>query len=118
MPVIDYEKEVCDTFALTKDGKYITKKEMAEENVMVPKHFKFDGITLKQPYAFFFTPKDLRQGRIAAAFHDYMCENKSLFKRKHATHILLKLWKRYGLSSWKAPLIYVCVELYQIGKGW
>lgn len=101
-------------FVVTPDYKYKTTKDIKFENVKVPKNFIFDGVTAPFPASLFLTARDYRKGILASCFHDYMCNNKKNYKRKTATHILLKLWKMNGLASWKSWIIYIFIELYQI----
>lgn len=102
---------------------YVTLRDLTFKNVTVPKGYIFDGITAKAPFTVIFSNDDLRNGIKAACFHDYLCDNKNLCRRKEATTILINLWKQDGLgrkwyNSWKPWLVYVCVEIYQIMKGW
>lgn len=91
-----------------------TKLTMIYKNIAVDAGFKFDGVSIPWFATWLFTVNDIKKGDVAACFHDWMCGRPHLYKRKYATHILVKLWKMAGLPSWKAPLVYVFVELYQL----
>ena len=93
---------------------YITLKELKYKDIVIPKGFVFDGVTVKATFTFLFSNKDLRKGIEASCFHDWMCNHKDLYKRKEATKILVDLWVKSGLPKWKAWFVYVNVELYQI----
>ena len=96
---------------------YITLKELKYDGVIVPKGFVFDGVTAKAPFTFIFSTKDLRQGIKASCFHDWMCQHKSEYSRNYSTDILVDLWQQEGLNRYKAYIVKVCVNLYQLIKG-
>ena len=104
-------------FGLVENG-YITLREISFRNVIVPKGFVFDGVTVKAPFTLLFSQKNLRNGIRASCFHDYMCKRKTLYKRSYSTKILVKLWKNDGLGSVKAGIVYCLVEMYQYLRGW
>lgn len=96
---------------------YVTLRDLEYDGVIVPKGFVFDGVTAKAPFTFIFSTKDLRQGIKASCFHDWMCQHKSEYSRKYSTDILVDLWQQEGLNRYKAYIVKVCVNLYQIIKG-
>ena len=100
------------------DDKYVTLRNLRYDDITVPKGFVFDGVTVKAPFTFIFSNKNLRQGIKASSFHDWMCNHKDQYKRNYATRTLTQIWKQNGLGHIKAGIVYVCVELYQICKGW
>lgn len=103
---------------IVKDGMYVTTKALYYKNVVVPQGFVFDGVTIKAPFTFLFSNKDLRNGIRASCFHDYMCKNKHMYKRKYATKILCELWEHDGLNKFKVKIVYHCVNIYQLFKCW
>ena len=109
-------------FKVTEDNKkFITTRDICFEGVEVPKGFIFDGVTAPFPVSLFFTAHDYRKGIEASCYHDWMCKNKTKYKRKHSTHILIKLWKKNGLASWKQWGTYIFIELFQMftsNKEW
>ncbi|MDD4556206.1 MAG: DUF1353 domain-containing protein [Alphaproteobacteria bacterium] len=111
-------------FAVYDEKHYVTMKDLTFRNVTVPKGFIFDGVSVPWFVTWLFTHNDLKRGIMAAAFHDFMCENKDKFSRREATSILMKLWKQAGLGSrwytaFKPWLVYCFVEAYQMTqKGW
>ncbi|MFV0626175.1 MAG: DUF1353 domain-containing protein [Alphaproteobacteria bacterium] len=113
------EEEHYNNIYKASNNKLRIKRPMIYKDITVWASFKFDGASIPWPVMFLFTKNDIAKGDVAACFHDWMCEHKHLYKRKYATHILLKLWKMAGLPSWKAGIIYACVEAYQMTqKGW
>lgn len=98
--------------------KYQTAVSLEYKGIIVPKGFVFDGVTVKAPFTFLFSNKDLRQGIRASCFHDYMCKHKDRYSRKFATDILVKIWMEDGLEYWKAYFVRLSVNLYQWFNGW
>lgn len=98
--------------------KYRTIKELKYKDIVVPKGFEFDGVTVKAPFTFLFSNKDLRQGIRASCFHDYMCQHKDKYKREYATDILVEVWQEDGLEKWKSYLVRLAVNVYQWFNGW
>ena len=98
--------------------KYKTIKELTYKGITVPKGFEFDGVTVKAPFTFLFSNKDLRQGIRASCFHDYMCQHKDKYKREYATDILVEVWQEDGLEDFKAWFVRWSVNLYQWFNGW
>lgn len=105
------------TFAIL-GNEYVTLKKLQYMDIEVPEGFVFDGVTIKAPFTFIFSNKDLRQGVRASCFHDFMCRNKTQYKRKQASLILADLWKQDGLNPFKVWIVFWCVELYQWCRGW
>ena len=97
---------------------YVTLRDLEHEGIKIPRGFVFDGVTVKAPFTFIFSNKDLRKGIRASCFHDYMCQHKSEYSRKYATDVLVDLWKQDGLSPFKAWIVKISVNLYQWLKGW
>lgn len=104
-------------FAVWQD-KYVTLRSMEHEKIKIPAGFVFDGVTVKAPFTFIFSNKDLRQGIKASCFHDFMCQHKDIYTRTEATTVLIKLWKKDGLDSFKVWIVKVAVNVYQWFKGW
>lgn len=100
-----------------QDLNFITLNEIIYKDVKVPENFVFDGVTVKAPFTFLFSNKDLRKGIKASCIHDWMCNHKEQYKRKYATQLLIELWIQNGLPKWKSYIVYVFVELYQIFKN-
>lgn len=98
-------------------NKYTTLRNLSYKNIFIPKGFVFDGVTVKSPFTFIFNSKDLMNGIMASCFHDFMCQNKKDYERKFATDTLVEIWKDDGLSSFKAFIVKICVNAYQIVKG-
>ena len=98
--------------------KYQTVVPLVYKGISVPKGFVFDGVTVKAPFTFLFSNKDLRQGIRASCFHDFMCRHKNQYSRKFATDILVKIWREDGLENWKAFFVRLSVNLYQWFNGW
>lgn len=96
---------------------YKTLKQLKYDNIVVPKGFEFDGVTVKAPFTLLFSSKDLRKGIKASCFHDYMCKHKEQYTRKYATKVLVDLWRKEGLNRYKAYIVKVCVNAYQMIKG-
>ncbi len=97
---------------------YITLKKITYRNIVVPKGFTFDGVTIPAPFTMLFSNKDLRQGIKASCIHDFMCRNKDKYKRKEATDILIELWLENGLNKFKAQIAKISINIYQYIKGW
>ena len=89
--------------------KYHTLVSLEYEGIKIPAGFEFDGVTVKAPFTFLFSNKDLRQGIRASCFHDWMCNHKDRYRRETATD---------GLEAWKAWFVRWSVNLYQWLKGW
>ena len=111
-------------FAVFDEKQYVTLRDLTFGDITVPKGFIFDGISVPWGVMWMFTHNELKRGIRAACFHDFMCEpeNRGRYKRKEATSILLKLWKKAGLgnrwyTSWKPYVVYIAVELYQMRQG-
>ena len=96
---------------------YITLKQLKYDNIAVPKGFEFDGVTVKAPFTFLFSSKDLRKGIKASCFHDYMCKHKSEYTREYATNVLVEIWQQDGLSPLKALIVKGAVNIFQLFKG-
>ena len=96
---------------------YVTLRDLEYDGVIVPKGYVFDGVTVKAPFTFIFSNKDLRQGIKASCFHDWICLHKSEYSRKYATDLLVNLWKRDGLNSFKSFIVKISVNFYQFFKG-
>lgn len=114
-------KRLC--FAIYSLTKFVTTENLSFRNIIVPKGFVFDGVSLPWFVMFLFTHNELKRGIRASCFHDWMCENKDKFSRREATKILYDIWKQDGLGRnlitiWKPWVVYVFVEIYQICKGW
>lgn len=103
---------------LYRDNNFVTIKPLVHKGIRIPSGFVFDGVTVRAPFTFIFSNKDLRKGIIASCFHDWMCRRKETYKRKEATKVLIDLWKKEGLPTWKCWIVYLFVEIYQICKGW
>ena len=101
-----------------KGLKYVTLKELHYDGITLPKGFEFDGVTVKAPFTFLFSNKDLRQGIRASCFHDWMCQHKNEYFRAYATKVLVDIWREDGLEPFKAWFVKVCVNAYQWLKGW
>ncbi|OPZ88209.1 MAG: hypothetical protein BWY74_03216 [Firmicutes bacterium ADurb.Bin419] len=101
-----------------KDGMYMTLEEVRYKNIVVPKGFVFDGVTVKRLFRFMFSNKDLIKGLKASCIHDYMCRHKKLYGRKTATKYLVDIWVADGLSLFKANIVSFCVNFYQFFKKW
>lgn len=97
---------------------YITLKKITYRDIVIPKGFVFDGVTLPAPFTMLFSNKDLRQGIKASCFHDFMCRHKDKYGRKEATDILIELWREAGLDELKAQIAKVSINIYQFLKGW
>lgn len=100
------------------DSNYVTLRDLQYQDIVVPKGFMFDGVTVKAPFIFIFSNKDLRQGIRASCFHDFMCQNKEKYSRKQATDLLVEIWKQDGLESFKSWIVRFSVNFYQWLKGW
>lgn len=100
-----------------KDNHYITLKKLKYDNIVIPKGFEFDGVTLKAPFTIIFSVKDLTAGIMASCFHDYMCKHKQDYSRIYATDVLVKLWENAGLNKYKAYFVKICVNIFQLFKG-
>lgn len=96
---------------------YVTLRDLDHDGVIVPKGYVFDGVTLKAPFTFIFSNKDLRQGIKASCFHDYMCKHKSEYTREYATNVLVEIWQQDGLSPLKALIVKGAVNAFQLFKG-
>ena len=96
---------------------YVTLNALKYENIEVPSGYVFDGVTVKAPFTFIFSNKDLRQGIRASCFHDWLCLHKKDYSRKYATDVLVDIWKEDGLNSWKAFFVKISVNLYQKFQG-
>lgn len=97
---------------------YSTLRELSYAEIVIPKGFVFDGVTVPAPFTLLFSNKDLRQGIMASCFHDWMCKHKDLYARKEATEILIEIWKIYGLNNFKAVIAKFAVNFFQWLKGW
>lgn len=96
---------------------YVTLHDIEHEGIKIPRGYVFDGVTVRAPFTFIFSNKDLRKGIRASCFHDYMCQNKKDYTRKFATDILVDLWRKEGLNRYKAYIVKICVNVYQMIKG-
>lgn len=97
---------------------YVTLKKLQYQDIEIPAGFIFDGVTVKAPFTFIFSNKDLRKGIKASCFHDWLCQHKKQYSRTFSTKILVDLWRKNGLGRIKAGLVFIFVELYQICRGW
>ena len=100
-----------------KDGKFITLREIHHHDVTVKEGYTFDGVTVKVPFRFIFSNRDLLKGVHASCIHDFMCENRRYFDRRIATNYLVNIWRGDGLSDFKAKLVKLFVNIYQYFKG-
>lgn len=98
--------------------KYRVLTPLFYDGITVPSGFEFDGVTVKAPFTFLFSNKDLRQGIRASCFHDWMCNHKDRYRRETATDVLVEIWRADGLEAWKAWFVRWSVNLYQWLKGW
>lgn len=96
---------------------YVTLKDIKYGDIIVPKGYVFDGVTAKAPFTFIFSTKDLRQGIKASCVHDWMCEHRSEYTRKYATDVLVDIWRKEGLNTFKAYIVKFSVNLYQMFRG-
>lgn len=96
---------------------YVTLKQLVYKDIVVPKGFVFDGVTVKAPFTMLFSNKDLRQGILASCFHDYMCKHRDEYTREYATDVLIELWRKQGLNKFKATIVKICVNTFQMFKG-
>lgn len=103
-------------FAVYKTN-YITLRVLYYDNIIVPKGYIFDGVTVKPPFTIIFSNKDLRQGIRASCFHDWLCNHKSEYELKYATNILVNIWREDGLNIFKSFIVKFFVNLFQIFKG-
>jgi hypothetical protein len=105
-------------FGITKDYKYVTLRRIINYEMSIPAGFEFDGVTVKAPFTFIFSNKNLRQGIRASCFHDWMCLDKKTFGRREATEILVSMWCADGLSPFKGWVVSIFVNAFQRLKGW
>lgn len=104
---------------VNNEGMYVTRENLVFRNIVVPRGFVFDGVTVKAPFRFIFTNDELRRGIRASCFHDYMCKHKLQYRRSYATQILCECWRRDGLPQFKTLIVKWCVNFYQsFIKGW
>ena len=96
---------------------YVTLRDLEHDGVIVPKGYVFDGVTVKAPFTFIFSNKDLRKGIKASCFHDWLCLHKSEYSRKYATYMLVDLWRQDGLNPVKCWIVKISVNFYQWLKG-
>lgn len=96
---------------------YVTLRDIEHEGIKVPRGYVFDGVTVRAPFTFLFSNKDLRQGIRASCFHDWLCAHKSEYSRTYATNMLVDLWKQDGLNPIKAWIVKISVNFYQWLKG-
>lgn len=96
---------------------YVTLKDMEYDGIKVPKGYVFDGVTARAPFTFLFSTKDLRQGIRASCFHDWICEHRAEYTREYATDVLVDIWRKEGLNRYKAYIVKICVNVYQMIKG-
>ena len=98
--------------------KYRVLSPLFYGGIKIPAGFEFDGVTVKAPFTFLFSNKDLRQGIRASCFHDWMCNHKDRYRREYATNVLVEIWREDGLEAWKAWFVRWSVNLYQRLGGW
>lgn len=99
------------------DDAYITIKELVYKDIVIPKGYMFDGLTIWIPFTMFFGTQDIRRGIKASCFHDWLCDNRQNYTMTEATKILIELWK--GLSPFQAFLVKISVNIYQFFRsGW
>lgn len=96
---------------------YVTLRDLEHDSVIVPKGYVFDGVTVKAPFTFIFSNKDLRKGIRASCFHDWLCEHRSQYTREYATKVLVDIWKQDGLNGYKAFIAKISVNVYQFFTG-
>lgn len=96
---------------------YITIRRIKYKNIIIPKGYIFDGVTVKAPFTFIFSNKDLRQGIYASCIHDWICQHKKEYYRTEATQILVDVWKESGLEPFKAFIVKCSVNIFQFFKG-
>lgn len=100
-----------------KGLNYITLRKLKYDNIVIPKGFEFDGVTLKAPFTIIFSTDDLMKGIYASCFHDYMCKNRQNYTLKYSTDVLVKLWKKEGLNPFKCFLVKTFVNIFQFFRG-
>ena len=96
---------------------YVALRDLEHEEIKVPRGYVFDGVTVKAPFTFMFSNKDLRKGIRASCFHDYMCKHKSEYTREYATNVLVEIWQQDGLNPIKAWIVKISVNVFQFFKG-
>ena len=96
---------------------YDTLRDVEHDSVIVPKGYVCDGVTVKAPFTFIFSNKDLRKGIRASCFHDWLCEHRSQYTREYATKVLVDIWKQDGLNGYKAFIAKISVNVYQFFRG-
>ena len=92
--------------------KYHTLVSLEYQGIKIPAGFEFDGVTVKAPFTFLFSNKDLRQGIRASCFHDWMCNHKDRYRRETATDDMLEIWRADGQEAWKASFVRRSVFLF------
>lgn len=100
-----------------KDFEFITLKKIKYKNIIIPKGYIFDGVTVKAPFTFIFSNKDLRQGIRASCIHDWICQHKDQYTLTESTNILVTIWKYDGLENFKAFIVKISVNIFQFFKG-
>lgn len=96
---------------------YVTLHDIEHEGIKIPRGYVFDGVTVRAPFTLIFSNKDLRKGIRASCFHDWLCLHKDIYGRKYATNILVEIWREDGLNTFKAWIVKISVNVYQIIKG-
>lgn len=117
MELISEEDMKNDKFIVHGD-KFATICDLKYLDMIIPKGFLFDGVTIIAPFGFLFSNKDLNQGLEASCFHDFMCLHKDKYSRKQATKVLIDIWRDNGLENFKASIAKFAVNIYQWFKGW
>lgn len=74
---------------------YVTLRDLEHDSVIVPKGYVFDGVTVKAPFTFIFSNKDLRKGIRASCFHDWLCEHRSQYTR----NMQPRYWLTFGSKT-------------------
>lgn len=111
------EKAIPKLKFAVKDFDFITLKQIKYKNIIVPKGYIFDGVTVKAPFTFLFSNKDLKQGIRASCIHDWLCQHKDQYTLTEATNILIDVWKHDGLENFKAFIVKLSVNIFQFFKG-
>lgn len=110
-------------FILMNDIEYISNKYNGQNyRIFINKGYSWDGATIPRflwrVVGSQYNPEFLPGSMI----HDFLCENKGLIEKKGAyvsTCIFKDILELYGVSSFKASVMFAAVYAFQkTRKGW
>lgn len=88
--------------------------------ILAPKGYDWDGASIPFGFRWIIGAKGSPEFLVPSMVHDRLCENKGFidYNRKLSSIIFRELLIAYGVSKFKANIMYEAVDAFQKFMGW